>query len=117
MPPVVQSANPVNLDTLDPVVDIQDVSVYQPTRPLVTNLASPGSTGDLINKLAQLGARTGGSQAGATAVFSRSYGGGAGGGGGAAGKAGAAGAVGPAGPPGPAGPAGTSGTDLSWFYW
>lgn len=51
----------IRRDTLDPVVNVGQVPVLHPARPLLTNVSKPSSTSDLVGKLAQLGLSTGNS--------------------------------------------------------
>ncbi len=68
--------NAINLDTLDPVVDLDAIPVYQPVRKINTDHANPGSTSDLIGKLAQLS--QGGNSGSTTKGSSVAFGGGGG---------------------------------------
>lgn len=51
----------IRRDTLETVVNVGQVPVVHPARPLLTNVSKPSSTSDLVGKLAQLGLSTGNS--------------------------------------------------------
>lgn len=96
-----------NRDSLDPVVDQNSLKVYQPTRPLGSILSKPGSTSDLVGKLAQLG--QGNSTAGSTATRVISSGSGSPGAQGPVGPSGVQGVQGVQGNQGGVGPQGNQG--------